>query len=117
MALTYELGQIPVWTDLLRPDGEGGTCLRFETEALIWASITVALPGVTRDNLPEWERRLECLRGTNIPPFATYRGKEWWPSREDLVRHIGLTTNASRMGPQAWNRRKLAAVVERYGMR
>jgi len=118
MALSYELGKIAGWEALVVDDPDYGPgSLRGTTQALVFLTMTVALNEITRKNLPEWERRIECLRGTGFPAPGYHKGADWWPSRADLERHVGLSTNATRMQKTEWHRRKLAAIVERYGMR
>lgn len=64
------------------------------TNALIWGSMSCGYNRITEDNLTHvWERInlwQHVLRG-----LVNYQWKTVWLTKEDIRRHIGLSTNAS----------------------
>lgn len=73
------------------PEGENGPRqLRQTTERLIWATIVVDLGSITARNIDEWLFRLDCAA-------RIYEDREGYGAitREDLTKHIGLSTNVT----------------------
>jgi len=86
------------------------------TQNIVWTTMQVGLNTVTEDNVDEWVRRLDLLKdsGTRVTlfdlqfdevglMFTTQVQREI--TREDLVRRVGLWTNASRMNKREFNAR------------
>jgi hypothetical protein len=71
-------------------DGDNGPRrLRQITENLIWATIAVDLGEITAKNVDEWRFRLNCIA-------LVYADASWAEiTREDIAKHIGLSTNVS----------------------
>jgi hypothetical protein len=71
------------------------------TDALIWRSLLVGLNKITEKNLDEWMYRIYCNEIVFQDPFKAYdfHETEGWVERpfckQDLIDHIGLSTNVS----------------------
>jgi len=82
------------------------------TTALIWATIGVGLPGITRENAAEFFARLrfiERLDGAHLIR-AEVDGKRpegyaAFITPEEVVAHIGLTANVTRESRTQWLKR------------
>jgi hypothetical protein len=83
------------------------------TNALIWATISVDLPGITRENAAEFYARLritECIFGAFLIRAEDENGKR--PEGEaafitmnEVIDHIGLTCNVSPTSRTKWLKR------------
>ena len=94
MSLNYRLNHIANFTELKLPDGS----LNPVTHVLTFATIPIGMPDLTKTNATEffthinmWEQAHGTFLNNNtddgpVPLPLTYA---------DIVRHIGLTTNAS----------------------
>ena len=93
MSLDYNLGQIKNYKEICysEPDKEGFVELHPVTHAIIWTCIAVELNGVKEDNIDEWVFRQEFLTRLGKGNFFNKRNL----SREELMSHIGLSTNVS----------------------
>lgn len=100
MSLDFGLGGIKNYKELCWTDAEaGGKQLTGLTHALIWDTMTVGLGEITEKNLDEWMYRL-CIMGRVCP-------REMKITRQDLVNHIGLRTNASTFTRAAFKKRAM----------
>lgn len=101
MALHYNLNKIENWESLcLREDDR----IAETTERLIHLSMVLGLGEITAGNVDEWHTRARMLRrvhGDVIP--VTY---------DDLMRHVGLTTNARRMTAHQFHKSVLESLVD-----
>jgi len=87
MALHYDYSSVP---KALGADGN----LTELADNLIWCTMIVNLPAITKDNLQEWYHRLQFYaKVENYKKLASI-------TIQDLEDHIGLTTNASY---KTWN--------------
>jgi len=89
MALTYDLTTIPNYEERCYEQRDDGIYLHPVTEHLIWASMNTGIGSITLSNHEEVWRRLRIWSHVldSRKPYVT---------AEDVRRHIGLTTNASR---------------------
>jgi len=85
-------------------NGEEGEYLTPKAEALVWKTMTIGLPSITRENAEEflarcmmWERALgvSCYKMESVD--GKLRKIDDPITFEDVIKHVGLYTNASRM--------------------
>jgi len=91
---------------------EGDRMLNPVTNALIWATIGVGLPGITRENAAEFFARLrfiERLDGAHLiraeVDGVRPEGYAAFITPEEIVAHIGLTANVTRESRTQWLKR------------
>lgn len=113
MSLDWSITKVKDWqaVSMAEENGIEGT----KTNALVWATMTVGLPSITAKNVDEWMRRLalvEKLRGAFINRYIKddsmpggLREESYHFTREDIVRRIGLSTNASKLTLAAFTKR------------
>jgi len=101
MALNWTIERCDEWKQLIE-DSEWGV-----TNALIWTTMIIGLHEITAENADEFFARTDtaqrgtgelCYKDTATP--ETTNPSKWVPymiTHEDIVRRIGLGTNASRM--------------------
>lgn len=102
MSLDFKLGDIKNYRELCWTDSQlGHDCKQLTglTHALIWDTMTVGLGEVTEKNLDEWMYRL-CIMDRVYP-------REMKITRQDLVSHIGLRTNASTFTRAAFKKKAM----------
>lgn len=64
------------------------------SHVIIMATMSVDLGNITEDNIDEWLFRMSAYNiADGTDGFGYEKGKPWNPSREDLVKRIGLRTN------------------------
>jgi hypothetical protein len=90
MSLNWNLSKIANKdTVCFRADSNGERELTGLTHALIWGTIAVDLGEITAKNVDEWKFRLNCIG-------LVYDDKTWAEiTREDIAKHIGLSTNVT----------------------
>lgn len=101
MALNWNIERCNNWQELI-DDKEWGV-----TNALIWSTMIVGLSGIDTNNVDEFYARIEtvqratgelCHKDMGTPDDT--EPSKWVPyliTRADIVRRIGLGTNASRL--------------------
>ena len=102
MSLDYETGNIKNHKDLWIPSTKGRVKLNQLTETLIFATVSVGMGSITEDNWKEFYSRCVILEigcyKNQIPVDTMEPVWEWEKvSPEDIYRHIGLATNATKM--------------------
>jgi len=95
MALHWNLTDIKNLKDVCWVNEGDERSLNPITEAIIWSTIVVQIGKITEKNVDEWVWRLyytsKLGRGKLIPDTDRYRN----PTRDELMLHIGLSTNVS----------------------
>lgn len=96
------------------------------TNTLVFLTMAMGLNEITKENLDEWESRLALAYEVGwVSKMVVYGGTDgdgthkWEPrliTRADLIRHIGLETNASEESPAAW-RKRVWQEVEARGLK
>ena len=89
---------------------EGDRMMNPLTNALIWSTIAVDLPGITRENAPEFFARLrftERLDGPFLiraegPDGKRPEGEDAFLTVDEVIDHIGLTANVTPKSRSAW---------------
>jgi len=72
----------------------------YRGEHLIWMTIPVGIPEITRANHTEFYRRAhewEVKNGAQVHAMTEHGFEDVYITPQDVERHIGLGTNASRM--------------------
>ncbi len=100
MSLNFKLDKIKdyktvCWDGDVMADGK----MKLVTESLIWTTMQVGLGSITEENIPEWLVRLDLvdrLFGTMMVRYDGDKRVNVPFTKEDLVAHIGLTTNVSK---------------------
>jgi hypothetical protein len=80
------------------------------TNALIWSTISVDLPGITRENVGEFFARLrtiEQISGAFLiraegPDGKRPEGEAAFITVDEVIDHIGLTANVTPKSRSAW---------------
>jgi hypothetical protein len=95
MALSYELGGIENWRELLGDDNQPQP----KTHAMIFATISAGIGLITEENHIEFWMRVAASDAISV-----------WPKGEpitlkDVKRHIGLRTNVSKEARATWAKR------------
>ena len=82
------------------------------THVLIWATIAVDLPGITRENAAEFYARLRLTERLDGPMLIRAevdgvrpKGEEAFITAEEVVAHVGLAANVTAKARRAWLRR------------
>lgn len=119
MALTWDLSEVANYEEVCfyeaeydDPNGgyvKGDKLLHPVTNALIWACMAVDLPGITEENAPEFFARLrftEELSGAFLiraeVDGVRPSGKDAFFTPEEVLAHVGLKANVSKMARAAW---------------
>jgi hypothetical protein len=91
---------------------KGDRILNPVTNALIWATIQVDLPGITRLNAPEFFARLRFTEQLDGPMLIRAevegqrpKGFAAFITPEEVIAHIGLTANVSPLPRTKWLRK------------
>jgi hypothetical protein len=122
MSLDWNVGEVEdfenrCFVEEIR-QGEKGRYLRPKSEALIWLTINVGLPSITEENAEEfairariWERAMGALcrkfeKDENGKTEILDDPVEY----EDVIRHVGLYTNASRFTQKQFHEHLIGAL-------
>lgn len=91
--------EIADYNDPMRGIEKGEEIMSSLCNQLIWATIIIGIPSITEDNAAEFYARITMFEKL----FGTFLNQkvdgEWVPrpiTPEDVQRHIGLKTNATR---------------------
>lgn len=85
------------------------------TEGLIWSTMAIGLGEITEKNIDEWMARLaitDKLFGTMSVKWDGEKKIEMPYTREELVMHIGLTTNVTNEKRPSWLKRTTTRFME-----
>jgi len=92
------------------------------TNSLIWLTMSIGLNTITLANIDDWEKRLALAYHISwVSKMTLYNGndeegKNKWEARlitrADLMRHIGLETNANFETAREWRKRVFESVEE-----
>lgn len=74
------------------------------TDALIWLSLAVDLGHIDEKNVDEWCFRIGLLHTLSGPRSGdvTFNARSFRINRNDIVNHVGLTTNVATRSRAAW---------------
>ena len=122
MSLNWTLDKIADWETVCYMEApcdipsqfvaKGDRMLNPVTNALIWATMAVDLPGITRENAAEFFARLRFTERLDGPMLirAEVDGKRpegyaAFLTPEEVVAHIGLTANVTAKSRAQWLKR------------
>ena len=105
MSLNWSITDVKDW-QAINTEGREGTI----TNTLIWATLSVGLPGITAKNVEEFVWRISVIEGRDgafrrILVYGMPVGVLL--SREDITRRIGLRTNVSTESRTVWLNRQV----------
>jgi len=97
MALKHDIKKIPDRFAIIKGDEVQPDKIHHITEALIWASITIGINKITKENVDEWWLRINMMmRADNfVMLYNTTIDAKYNPSIQDIKDRIGLSTNAA----------------------
>jgi len=72
------------------------------TESLIWKALSVRLGKITEENVDEWWFRVRLTQLVDGPEFNCGKDVKVYLTRQDIVNHIGLKTNADTFTRSKW---------------
>ncbi len=106
MSLNYDLSAISERLgdkafDELISDPQNNENMHPVTNALIWATMTVSLNGITEATVDEFWFRLSLLQALDGPMLKGAKHKIYI-TRQDVEDHIGLRTNVTSRRRNAW---------------
>ena len=113
MSLDYSIVNVPnyktrCWVDVPEEHHrtQGKVRLADDTNALIWGSMMVDLPAIRMNNIEEWCFRIQYLKRVGISWIDMFDENDnvvgYFPSRESVEDHVGLSTNVSQMTRAKW---------------
>ena len=103
MSLNFNLAGIKNYKEVCYFDsseGQGAKKMSGVTNTLIWDTMVTGLNQINEKNIGEWLFRLYVLDKIFPRPEQI--------TRQDLVNHIGLTTNASSMTRAAFKKKAMS---------
>lgn len=108
MSLDWSISDVKDWESISMKEENGreGTI----TQALIWGTLSIGLPGITEKNATEFFWRVRVLEREDGAFVRHYDGKEMQDvllTRADIDRRIGLSTNVSTEARRVWVARQV----------
>lgn len=108
MSLDWSITNVKDWESISMKKENGIEATK--THALIWATLSVDLPGITEKNADEFFWRIKVLEQKQGPFIWRYSGEDdaatertaYEFTREDIQRRVGLSTNVSTKPRIAW---------------
>lgn len=108
MSLNWEITNCKDWEKISMKEENGRDASI--TNALIWATMSIGLPGITEKNVSEFYWRAKVLEREDGAFVRHFDGKEAHDvllTRADIDRRIGLATNVSTEARRVWVARQL----------
>lgn len=101
------------------PEEERVTRLKPFTDSVIWATMHVGIPEITKENFEQFYGRMKFVEATNGTMYQKwdFEKEEWAPEYtvDDVERHIGLSTNASKLTRTAFIKQNMETFERRFG--
>lgn len=121
MSLDWSITDVKNWESISMKEENGIEATK--THALVWATLSVDLPGITAKNAEEFFWRIKVLEQKQGPFIWRYKGEgeaatereAYEFTREDIERRVGLSTNVSTKPRTAWVSR-IVKLLEREGL-
>lgn len=121
MSLDWSISNVQNWESISMREENGLEATK--TNALIWATLSVDLPGITAKNAEEFFWRIKVLEQKQGPFIWRYSGEgeaatertAYEFTREDIQRRIGLSTNVSTKPRIAWVARIVKNLLRENG--
>ena len=114
MSLNWQFTDDNVFEALPKTDEE-----RNITDCIVWGTMQTDIGEITEKNIDEWVLRATMLDKIGFPLGSKFVDQEqvgWVPTREDLTKRIGLTTNVSTTTRPAF-RKRMAKLLEDESVR
>jgi len=112
MSLDWNITDVKDWESISMKKENGLEATK--THALIWATLSVDLPGITEKNVEEFFWRIktaEKLSGAFVRKSENDGIVDVLFTREDIERRIGLSTNVATKPRIAWVARVVKAAA------
>ena len=77
------------------------------TDRLIWKTLDIGMGSITEENVDEFWFRLRLIQQLDGPDLEYGDGKSYWITKQDVLNHIGMKTNASNESRAAWVKRTM----------
>lgn len=119
MALTWDISEVKDFENVCFMEApadepmagitKGDRVMNPVTNALIWATIGVDLPGITEEDAAEFYARLRFTEEISGPYLIRAEvdgvrpsGRDAFITIEEVLAHVGLKANVSKMARAAW---------------
>lgn len=96
MPLTWDVSKIADHDEVTTLQTEQGAIWHPKTEALVWLSMSTGIATITEQNSDEVYARINLIERVRGAMLGT-NGESLFIEPEDVRKHIGLRTNASRL--------------------
>lgn len=120
MSLNWELSGIQDWQNVCFEDWNvktGKGTLSDVTNNLIWACLLLDMGGLKDEAAAlEMAWRFNFVKALGETYWKVWDGEEdhaWWPSADDLRRHIGLRTNVSQLSRTKFINKRVSRLKEK----
>ncbi len=100
MSLNWDISKVKNADELYKTveeDGKRVSYMGILTESLIWATIPVGIGTITEKNAEKFFKRLRIVEAAGGNRLVHPDGRRHYITLEEVRRHIGLSTNASRL--------------------
>lgn len=110
MSLNYNYSAVP---DYITVSPFDENRIHPVTNYLIWSSLLTGMGSITKSNVDEVFRRIAVLQKLNgadiqyVDPLSKDL-REIYVTRQDIVNHIGLWTNASTLTPAQFDKKMMS---------
>jgi hypothetical protein len=94
MSLDFSVKRVKNYSELFVPDDDGVERVYDLTKCIVFSTLAIGLSEITANNVDEWVFRSTLLHSVGRA-VITRGGKSSALTRAEIVRHIGLTTNAT----------------------
>lgn len=109
MSLDWNLSKIENYKEVCFSTNENGEdILNPRTEALIWLTMAVDIGKITEENAIEFYARVSLWENMFTPMLSSFEDHKKVYHKitpEDVKKHIGLSTNVSKISDAAWRKR------------
>lgn len=107
-------------SDKISMDAEKNGIEAHKTHALLWATLSVDLPGITQKNVDEFHWRVTVLEkfggGPLMYRFEGTKQEDYLFTKEDIARRVGLSTNVSTKSRTHWVARIVKQAARNSGL-
>lgn len=96
MSLNFDVSKVKDYKDVTTAayEIEGRPQWNPVTNTLVWWTIPIGISSITEKNVDEFWSRLSMWQAV-VGPVLSTKDLDIWLTRDDVVAHIGLQTNAS----------------------
>lgn len=115
MSLDWSITDVKDWEAISMREENGLEATK--TNALIWATMSVDLPGITAKNVDEFFWRLkvaEKYTGAFLYKMVEGQQEDYFFTKEDIERRIGLSTNVATVPRTSWVARVVKNLLRKH---